>query len=367
MRHFDSMEILNELLKFQSITPDDDGAFNYISMILNDFEEINIDKNGVKNVIFRKTFGPGVHICFAGHIDVVKPGIGWDSDPFDPLQKDGFIYARGAQDMKSAVAAMICAVSGVQNFNGTISLLLTSDEEGDAVFGTREALKFLQSRGELPDFAVVGEPTCETVFGDTIKVGRRGSINGILRINGIQGHVAYPNKCVNPVHILASKFANFAGHDFDSGNDFFEPSKLVVVDIRGGMQVCNVTPSDVSVMFNVRNSNLTDANDIKNFINDLYKDCDFDLNLKVSSNPFLTDKNSKIVQKLSQSVQKISGVCPAFTTGGGTSDARYFAEFNVDVAEFGVINDRLHAINERVSVNEVQKLTEIYKDLIENF
>lgn len=367
MKEICSIEILKELLKFRSITPNDDGAFNYISVLLSNFEEFRVDKNGVKNIIFMKKFGEGPHLCFAGHIDVVRPGNGWDSDPFAPFEKDGYIYARGAQDMKSGVSAFICAVLAAKNFSGTLSILLTSDEEGDAVFGTKIALEFLRDRACLPDFAVVAEPTCEKIFGDTIKVGRRGSINGLLKINGVQGHAAYPAKCVNPVHILAQNFGEFAGRDLDAGSEFFEPSKLVVVDIRGGMQVCNVTPSDVCVMFNVRNSTATSLEAVRNFVSELYKGRDFELDLKQSSKPFLTDKNSKIVQNLAISVEKISAVKPKFSTGGGTSDARYFAEFGVAVAEFGVINDRIHAINERVAVSEVQKLTKIFIDLIENF
>ncbi|MSN96514.1 succinyl-diaminopimelate desuccinylase [Campylobacter sp. FMV-PI01] len=360
-------EILLQLLKFKSITPNDDGALNYLAMIFADFDTKFIEKNGVKNLFLNKKFGEGEHLCFAGHIDVVKPGNGWQSDPFYPVIKDGYIYGRGTQDMKSGVAAFVAAVLSAKNFDGTLSILLTSDEEGDAIYGTNEVLKFLKESGNLPDFAVVAEPTCEKIFGDTLKVGRRGSINGVLKIFGKQGHAAYPKKCINPAHILATKFSEFAGFDLDDGSEFFEKSKIVITDIRGGMEVCNVTPGEIKIMFNVRNSNLINLEDVKKYIENLYKDYDINLDIKASSMPFLTDKNSKIVNKIAKSIQNVCDIRPNLSTSGGTSDARYFATNGVSVVEFGVINDRIHAINERVSLDEVAKLQRVFSDLIENF
>lgn len=361
------IDILMELLKFKSITPKDDGILNYIDILLPDFKEEFIEKNGVKNLFLKKKFGEGVHICFAGHIDVVPPGEGWESEPFKPVIKDEYVYARGAQDMKSGVAAMILALQDVKEFNGTLSLLLTSDEEGDALYGTVEVLELLKQRGELPDYAIVGEPTCDKVMGDTIKVGRRGSVNGVLNIIGKQGHAAYPDKCINPAHILAKHFSKFGGYDLDSGNEFFQPSKIVITDIRGGMEVTNVTPDNIKIMFNVRNSNLTTSEDIKRYIKELFIDDDITLKINGRTKPFLTDKNSKLIKLLQDSVEEICEVRAELNTAGGTSDARYFAGYGVDVAEFGVINDRIHAINERVSIAEVEKLYEVYKRVIEKF
>ncbi|PSM51997.1 N-succinyl-diaminopimelate deacylase [Campylobacter blaseri] len=362
-----AIDILIEILKFKSITPKDDGVLNYIDILLPNFKEEFIEKNSVKNLFLKKKFGDGVHLCFAGHVDVVPPGDGWSSDPFKPVIEDGYIYARGAQDMKSGVAAMISALNSVENFSGTLSLLLTSDEEGDALHGTVEVLEILKQRNELPDYAIVAEPTCSKIMGDTIKIGRRGSVNGVLKIFGKQGHAAYPAKCINPVHILASKFKDFAGHNLDNGNEFFEPSKIVITDIRGGMEVTNVTPDYVKVMFNVRNSNLTTSQDIENYIRNLYKDSDISLEINGRTKPFLTNKDSKLVQFLQSSVEEICSIKPVLNTAGGTSDARYFASYGVEVAEFGVINDRIHATNERVSIEEVEKLDKILKNLIEKF
>lgn len=359
------LEFLNELLKFRSITPNDDGSLLFIANFMSGFEAKFIEKNGVKNLLLTKKFGNGKHICFAGHIDVVPPGDGWSSEPFTPLKKHGYIYARGAQDMKSGVAAFLMACKDVVNFNGKLSIILTSDEEGDGVFGTLEVLKYLKEQGELPEFAVVAEPTCDKIFGDTIKVGRRGSINGKIVIRGKQGHAAYPEKCTNPVHQLALVFDKIAGHDMDSGSEFFSPSKIVITDIRGGMEVCNVTPNDVAIMFNVRNSSLTDVGDITKYLDDVLFGLEYELSLKQSSKPFLTDKNSDVVRIMQECVKSITGIKPELNTKGGTSDARYLAQYGIKVVEFGVLNDRIHAIDERVSVCEVQKLYEIFKIFLE--
>ncbi|TQR33104.1 succinyl-diaminopimelate desuccinylase [Campylobacter sp. MIT 99-7217] len=356
-----------ELLKFRSITPKDDGALNYIALELSDFEAIFIDKENVKNLILTKKFNEnGEHLAFGGHVDVVPAGQGWDSEPFKPVKKDGFIYARGAQDMKSGLAAFLAAAKEAKFQGSRLSLIITSDEEGEARYGTLEALKYLAEKQMLPDYAIVAEPTCVHEFADTIKIGRRGSINATLKIKGKQGHVAYPEKCINPIHDFAPILSQLAGYEFDHCADF-SPSKLIFTDIRGGMQVCNVTPNELTLMFNVRNSPQTKLQDVQDLVEKLCKGLDYELELRQSSKPFLTDKNSKIVQKLMQSIAKITSKTPELNTKGGTSDARFFAEFGVSVAEFGVCNDTIHAVNERVSLDEVQGLYEVFKDFIENF
>lgn len=360
-------DILIDLLKFKSITPQDDGAMEYIANLMNDFEAKHLEVCGVKNLILTKKFGDGVNLCFAGHIDVVHPGVGWQSDPFNPVIKDGFIYSRGTQDMKSGVAAFLSACKHTAKFDGTLTVILTSDEEGDGIYGTNEALKYLEKNCSLPNFAVVAEPTCDKIMGDTIKIGRRGSINGQIIINGTQGHAAYPQKCINPVHQLAKVFADFAGHDLDMGSKFFTSSKIVITDIRGGMELTNVTPGSVKIMFNVRNSDLSSYEDVQKYVKKVFDGLDYTLNLKQGSKPFLTNENSKIVQLITNSIEKICNLTPALSTGGGTSDARYFAQFGVPVVEFGVINDRIHSINERVSIKEVEQLESVFEDLIAKF
>ncbi|KAA6224678.1 MULTISPECIES: succinyl-diaminopimelate desuccinylase [unclassified Campylobacter] len=361
-------ELLMELLKFKSITPKDDGALNFIALELNEFDAFFVDENGVRNLILSKKFkDEGEHLAFGGHIDVVSPGDCWNTSPFKPVEKDGFIYARGAQDMKSGLAAFLWAMSNASFNGGRLTAIITSDEEGEAKFGTLKALEFLKEKDLLPDFAIVAEPTCVKELGDSIKIGRRGSINGILRIKGKQGHVAYPEKCINPVHEFAPLLKLLADFNLDGGSAEFAPSKIVITDIRGGLELSNVTPSELKIMFNVRNSSQTSIEDVKNYVEKICESLNFELCLEQSSLPFLTNSQNKIVQILNKSVQKITSVVPELNTKGGTSDARFFAQFGVNVAEFGVCNDRIHAVDERVSIDEFEKLCLIFKDLIENF
>ena len=349
------IELLCELLKFRSVTPKDDGCLEFIAKICEGWRAEFLEREGVKNLILTRKFGDGARVAFAGHVDVVPAGEGWDSDAFKPEFKDGYIYARGAQDMKSGVAAFICAC------------LEFAREVETAIYGTQEMLKILAARGELPRFAIVAEPTCEERFGDTIKIGRRGSINGKILIKGKQGHAAYPEKCVNPAHLLAGVFSEIAGRDMDGGSEFFSPSKIVITDIRGGMEVCNVTPADVKIMFNVRNSNLTSAADVEGYLRETLSGLDYELTLKQSSKPFLTSADGVLARKLAAAVTSVCGARPRLNTKGGTSDARYLAAYGVEVAEFGVRNDTIHAVNERVSADEVEKLRDVFLKFLREF
>jgi succinyl-diaminopimelate desuccinylase len=361
------VELLKKLIQFQSVTPNDNGILQFIENYLSDFKAEYFNKNGVKNLLLTKKFSNGEHLCFAGHIDVVPAGDNWEFPPFSGLESQNYIYGRGTQDMKSGVASMVESAKNIKNFNGTLSILLTSDEEGDAKYGTLYVLQKLKERGELPNFAFISEPTSEKFMGDTIKIGRRGSINGTLIIHGKQGHVAYPDKHVNPVHLFKNKFSEIIGYKFDLGNKFFQPSQLIITDIRGGMEVTNVTPDNLKIMFNIRNSPLTTLEQVKNYLENILLDLDYSLDIQQSSKSFQTDKNSKIVKIVSEEVEKICKVKPKLTTGGGTSDARFFGEFNIPVAEFGVINDRIHSKNERVSIDEVKKLYQISLAILNKF
>ncbi|MCJ8326742.1 MAG: succinyl-diaminopimelate desuccinylase [Campylobacterales bacterium] len=363
------IELFQKLLRFKSLTPDDDGAFDFIEEYLGpQWTCINVDKEDTKNRFYYKKFNDTKqHLCFAGHIDVVPVGEGWSVDPFAADIIDGIITARGAQDMKSGDAAFLYACKHAVNFDGTLSILMTSDEEGEGTNGTIKALEYLKEIDFIPNYAVVAEPTCEEVFGDAIKVGRRGSINGYLHIQGKQGHAAYPEKTINPIHQISKVIEKIAGHNFDNGDEYFAPSKLIITDIRSGMQVTNVTPNTLDLMFNVRNSTNTVQEDIRSFINEKFKDTDFTLKLTQGSYPFVTNKESKVVKKMEESILKILNISTKQSTAGGTSDARYFGAFGIEAIEFGVINDTIHSINERTSVIEVQKLTKVYEDLIKNF
>jgi succinyl-diaminopimelate desuccinylase len=363
----DVISLFKKLLSYPSITPDDAGAMDFIKDYLNDFEVIETQKEGVKNLFIYKKFGEGEHLCFGGHIDVVPPGDGWESDPFIPTEKDGYIYARGAQDMKSGLAAFLWAMKNAKNFNGTLSALITSDEEGDAIWGTRYMLEILKEKQMLPDYAIVAEPTCEKEFGDAMKIGRRGSINGVLIKKGLQGHAAYPEKSINPIHKVAQVLHKIAGVNLDEGDEYFAPSKFVVTDIRAGMEVTNVTPGELKMMFNVRNNTHTDKEKIKKFIHQYFKDMNYSLELKQSAEPFITNPNSKVVKYLDKAIKKYTNITPKHSTAGGTSDARFFAKEGVKVVEFGVKNDTIHAPNERTTKDEVIKLSKIFKDVIEEW
>lgn len=436
-----SIEVLRQLITYPTITPKECGIYAYIREILHDFEALEFEKEGVKNLFLYKdlnacnvesqamdyhkaeplTMTQGrdchesqviltmaekqgchdsasaefredkssiynaeshktkkTHLCFAGHIDVVPPGEGWASEPFTPTIKEGFLYGRGAQDMKAGVAAFVCAIREFvdlqnfkdfqnlqsQRFNGIVSVLLTSDEEGAAIFGTKYTLECLKERDLLPDFAIVAEPTSVEKFGDMIKVGRRGSINGILKIFGKQGHVAYPKKCVNPVELIAPYLSQIAGWDLDKGSAEFEPSKLVITDIRGGLEAVNVTPNDLKIMFNVRNSTQTSLEDLRKYLEDLLAQIPHSLELNQSSKSFLTDKKSPIVQKVAKVLEWQNGFTPELSTSGGTSDARYFAEYGISVVECGVCNDSIHSLNECVRLSEVDSLQNAFLVLL---
>ncbi|MDX1296060.1 MAG: succinyl-diaminopimelate desuccinylase, partial [Sulfurimonadaceae bacterium] len=307
-----------EILERKSETPDDGGILDYIAGYLDGFKAVRIDKEGVKNLFIYKKFGEGDHLCFAGHVDVVPAGDGWDNDPYKVLLEDGYIYARGAQDMKSGVAAFTQAVKEAEGFNGTLSLLLTSDEEGPAKYGTVEVLKWLKEEGMLPDACIVAEPTCEELFGDAMKVGRRGSINGVIEKIGKQGHAAYPEKATNPIHKVAQVLHHMAGIDLDEGDEYFSPSKFVVTDIRAGMEVTNVTPGKLKMMFNVRNSTKTTKEDVDRFVHRYFQEMNYSLQLDLSAKPFVTDANTKIVKHLDEAIEKVTGVKPKHSTAGGT-------------------------------------------------
>ena len=361
------IELFKHLLESKSETPDDGGLLDFITNYLPHFNAVRIDKEDVKNLFIYKKFGEGDHLCFAGHVDVVPAGESWDTNPYKAVEKDGYIYGRGAQDMKSGLAAFIQAVSEVKEFKGTLSLLLTSDEEGEAEFGTVEVLKYLKEKDMLPDYAVVAEPTCEDNFGDAIKVGRRGSINGYLTLKGKQGHAAYPEKAINPLHNIATVLPKIAGIDLDSGDEHFAPSKFVMTDMRSGMEVTNVTPNELKMMFNVRNNTKTTQEEIKAFIAKHFKDLEYDLRLTQGSYPFKTDANSKVVQKIDEAIESVTSIRPKHSTAGGTSDARFMAPLGIKVIEFGVRNDTIHSVNERTTKKEVEDLYKVFVSLIQNW
>lgn len=366
------VDLLLKLLSFPSLTPDDAGSLAYIERYIEEevggFEAIYLDRGGVKNLFLTKVFSQeGRHLCFAGHVDVVPAGDNWDTNPFVPVIKEGKIYGRGAQDMKSGVAAFVQACADTKAFTGRLSILLTSDEEGEAKDGTVIMLEHLKELGLLPEYCVVAEPTCETIFGDAIKVGRRGSINGYLTLQGKQGHAAYPEKAVNPVHQIAPLLQDVAGISLDSGDDDFSPSQMVITDIRAGMEVTNVSPGSLKMMFNVRNSTKTTQTEVRQHIDKVFEGLEYHLALTQGSYPFVTRRDSEVVRLMAQSIQEVTGVKTKYSTAGGTSDARFVAQYGIDVVEFGVKNDTIHAPNESTSIEEVEGLYRVFSRLIQHF
>ena len=363
----DVIELFKHLISTKSETPDDGGLLDFIEEYLTGFDAIRIDVEDVKNLFIYKKFSEGEHLCFAGHVDVVPAGNGWDTDPYSAVDKDCFIYGRGAQDMKGGLAAFIQAVKEAKNFNGTLSLILTSDEEGEAVNGTVKILEFLENNDLLPNAVVVAEPTCEDRLGDAIKVGRRGSINGYVTLKGKQGHAAYPEKAINPIHNISKVLGSMAGVDLDNGDEFFAPSKFVVTDIRSGMQVTNVTPNELKMMFNVRNNTKTRQKEVVEFVAKHFAGLDYELRLTQGSYPFKTDTNTKLVKMMDSAIEKVTNAKPKHSTAGGTSDARFIAPLGVEVIEFGVRNDSIHSVNERTTRGEVEDLHKVFKVLIEDW
>jgi len=360
----DVIELFKHLIATKSETPNDGGLLDFIEEYLPDFDAVRVDVEDVTNLFIYKKFGDGEHLCFAGHVDVVPAGNSWDTNPYEAIEKDGYIYGRGTQDMKSGVAAFTQAVKEAENFNGTLSLMLTSDEEGDAINGTVKILEFLENNDMLPDAVVVAEPTCEETFGDAIKVGRRGSINGYVTLKGKQGHAAYPEKAINPIHNISKFLGSMAGVDLDNGDEFFAPSKFVVTDIRSGMEVTNVTPNELKMMFNVRNNTKTTQKEVTKFVAKYFEALDYELRLTQGSYPFKTDTDTKLVKKIDEAIERVTGVKTKHSTAGGTSDARFIAPLGVDVIEFGVRNDSIHSVNERTTRAEVEGLCKVFKTLI---
>ncbi len=361
------IDLLIKLLSHNSVTPDDAGLLSFIESYLDGYSSIWKNEAGVKNLFLYKKFSEGPHLCFAGHVDVVPAGDGWDSNPFIPIIDAGVITARGAQDMKSGVAAFVQAMRDSSGFKGTLSLLLTSDEEGEAKYGTQIMLEYLKEIALLPDYSIVAEPTCDKLFGDSIKIGRRGSINGVVEKHGRQGHAAYPEKSINPIHKVAQILPEIAGVDLDEGDEYFAPSKFVITDIRAGMEVTNVTPGKLKMMFNIRNSTKTDAASVERFVGRYFDGMNYTLKLSQSAKPFLTNPDTPVVRALDSAIEQICHIKPDHSTAGGTSDARFLAEYGVETVEFGVINDTIHAPNERTTIDEVEKLYQIFLIAIEQF
>lgn len=368
----ETLKLTEELINRKSVTPEDAGCQILIAERLEKigFKATHLRFEDVDNLwITHGTSGP--IFAFAGHTDVVPTGPleAWKTDPFKAEIIDGMLYGRGAADMKGGIAAMVVAaetfVKENPDHDGTIALLITSDEEGPSVNGTVKVIEYLNENNIKIDWCVVGEPSSNKRLGDVIRIGRRGSLNGRLTINGVQGHVAFPELAENPIHKVSEFMAEITAIEWDKGNESFPATSFQISNINGGTGAENVIPGTVNLVFNFRFSTELTEEDLKIKVSellDIHK-LDYDLQWKLSGNPFLTN-SGKLVDATCESIKEVCGYETECSTGGGTSDGRFIAPTGTEVIELGVSNDTIHKINECVNIEDLDTLTNIYSKIL---
>jgi succinyl-diaminopimelate desuccinylase len=370
----ETRDLVCDLMARQSVTPIDDGCQSVLAARLDaiGFSIEHLRFGEVDNLWARRgTQGPV--FAFAGHTDVVPPGPreAWHSDPFTPELRDGYLYGRGAVDMKSSIAAMVTAcerfVDKHPDHAGSIAFLITSDEEGPSVDGTVKVVELLEARGEKIDWCLVGEPSSKERTGDIIKNGRRGSLNGVLRIHGRQGHVAYPQLADNPIHRAAPALAELSALDWDSGNAHFPPTSFQISNIHAGDGTVNVIPGSVEVLFNLRFSTESTVESIRTRTHAILDrhGLDYALDWKLSGHPFLTPEG-ELVEAARQAIRRVTGIHTELSTSGGTSDGRFIAPTGAQVVELGPVNATIHKVNECIRVSEIDDLSVIYEEILKH-
>lgn len=374
-----AVRLVEELISRASVTPDDAGCQSLIAERLQrlgfelhwlpagpqDFRVTNL-------WALRRGGRPGPHFAFAGHTDVVPPGPleHWRSDPFVPTHRDGHLYGRGAADMKTSLACMVVAteefVAAHREHAGSLSFLLTSDEEGPSVDGSLRLVELLQQRGQALDACVVGEPTSVLQLGDTIKNGRRGSLSARLKVVGVQGHVAYPQLARNPIHIFAPALAELASTVWDEGNAYFPPTTWQVSNIRGGTGATNVIPGELIVDFNFRFSSQSTPESLQQRVAAILQrhGVEHDIVWTLGGPAFLTTPGT-LSQALSESILEHAGVQAQLSTTGGTSDGRFIARICPQVVEFGPVNATIHKVDERVALSDIERLKNVYRGTLQ--
>jgi len=366
----DPLPLAQSLIRCASVTPADDGAQAVLAAALErlGFTVTRLRFGAIEN-LFARAGTDSPHICFAGHTDVVPPGsAAWTAGPFAGELRDGMLYGRGACDMKGAIAAFVTAAAdhlAGRTKRGSISLLITGDEEGPAVDGTVKVLEWMEANGQVPDFCLVGEPTNPSRLGEMIKIGRRGSLNACVTIHGVQGHVAYPARADNPVHRMVRATAALTAAPLDAGSDWFEPSTLQLTSIDVGNPATNVIPASARAMLNIRFNDRHSGASLTAWLKAAvahYAER-FDLDVSVSGESFLTEPGA-FVDTLRRAVAAATGIEPKLDTGGGTSDARFIARL-CPVAEFGLVGATMHQVDERVPVDEMRALSNIYGRVLE--
>jgi succinyl-diaminopimelate desuccinylase len=367
-----TLRLARELIARRSVTPEDGGCQELLGERLAriGFALEPLRRGEVTNLWARRGDARPL-LCFVGHTDVVPTGPidKWESDPFVPTERDGKLFGRGTADMKTSIAAFVVAVEGFlarhPSPRGSIALLITSDEEGPAVDGTSKVIELLKSRGERIDYCLVGEPTCVSRLGDTIKNGRRGSLSGTLRVRGVQGHVAYPHLAKNPVHLAVPALTELAAAEWDRGNEYFPPTTWQISNIHGGTGAANVIPGEMEILFNFRFSTASSPDGLKQRVRSILDrhGLDYELEWSLSGVPYLTPRG-KLVETLSAAIRDVTGAAPEVSTTGGTSDGRFVAELCPEVVEFGPVNASIHKLNEHVDLRAIESLREIYQGLL---
>ncbi|MBD1140838.1 succinyl-diaminopimelate desuccinylase [Pelagibacterales bacterium SAG-MED39] len=383
MAIFNEIKLAKELIKFPSITPVDAGVMKFLEKKLNklgfktkiiEFKEKNFKP--VKN-LYARLGNKGLNFCYAGHLDVVPPGNinDWTINPFKPSIKNGHLIGRGANDMKSSIAAFVSAVSAFLNknhdFDGSISLLITGDEEGDAVNGTKKVVDYLKNRKEKINFCLVGEPTNPNKLGEMIKIGRRGSLTGKLIVNGVQGHVAYPQKANNPSTTIIRILNELKNIKFDNGTKDFQPTNLEITKININNNADNVIPKSAEATFNIRFNDKHSSSSIKKKLNKIFKKIskknksNYKIKYRVSGESFLTKPNDTTFM-IQDIIKKITKIKPKLSTTGGTSDARFIRKIS-PCLEFGLVGKTMHKIDEAVSLKDLKNLTKIYQNILQDY
>jgi succinyl-diaminopimelate desuccinylase len=369
-----TLDLTRALIARPSVTPEDAGCLDLIAARLAPLGFVceRIDGGGVSNLWARRGSAAPL-VVFAGHTDVVPTGPleAWASNPFEPTERDGMLFGRGAADMKSSLAAFVTAIEAFvaahPQHAGSIALLLTSDEEGDATHGTTLVVETLKARGETLDYCIVGEPTSSATLGDTIKNGRRGSLSGKLTVKGVQGHIAYPQLAKNPIHLAAPALAELAAEVWDEGNEYFPPTSWQMSNIKAGTGATNVIPGTLEVMFNFRFATVHTAEALKARVHAILDrhGLDYDLAWTLGGKPFLTPRGT-LVAALEGAIRDTLAITPELSTTGGTSDGRFIAEICPQVAEFGPVNATIHKLNECIAVDAIEPLSAIYRRTLEN-
>ncbi len=372
------LKLAKDLIRKPSITPKDAGAINLLAKNLRSigFNCKIINFKNVKN-LYAKLGKSSPNFCYAGHTDVVPPGNvkNWTTSPFNPIIKNKKLIGRGANDMKASIACFVAAVSRFKNLNknfkGSISLLITGDEEGIAINGTKRVVKYLKRKKEKINFCIVGEPTNPNKLGEMIKIGRRGSLTGRLTVIGSQGHVAFPHRANNPTNTLIKILKRIKDLKLDNGTKNFQPSNLEVTKINIDNHADNVIPGSADAVFNIRFNDKHSSNSLKRKMNKIFKAVTktnksrFKVNYEVSGESFLTkpDKTTYAIQRI---IKKITGIRPKLSTSGGTSDARFIKSI-APCLEFGLVGKTMHKIDESVSISDLKKLTKIYESILKSY